>query len=145
MLLSHIKDQFDVVLGLAPFLVDSANDNSGSEQNGVALEISNVANLSVLIPVNIPLVTEGETVTIEARVEHSDESDSGFETYETLDSEVYTGTSEVTEFTDVLRYDVASFGAKKYVRVVVEVTLSATETDSCYAGVVVVKSGKDKV
>lgn len=145
MLLSHIKDQFDVVLGVAPLLVDNANANSGVAQNGDAIAVSNVANLSVLIPVNIPLVTDGETVTIEAKVEHSDASDSGFETLETLDTEVFTGTAEVTEYTDVLRYDVASFEAKAYVRVVLEVTLSATTTDSCYIGAVVVKSGKDKV
>jgi len=145
MLLSHIKDQFNAVLGLAPILVDNDNSNSGVAQNGSALEISNVAKLTILMPVNIPLVTNGETVTIAVEIEHSDVVDSGYETLETLDSKVYTGTSEVTSFTDLIRYDVDSSGAKKYVRVVVTVTLSAAATDSCYTGVAVVKSGKDKV
>ncbi len=135
---------------LNPEVVTTTGD--GSERNGTAIDRNALNSVALSAIVTIPYygaLAAAKTVTIKSNVQHSSVSSAGWADYNDKDNSTAntvtagsTATTAAQTPSGVLEYDVDLAAAKRYVRVQVTPTLSATATDTVdIAGVIVFGGG----
>lgn len=107
---------------------------SGTAVNGKAIDLQPISGhgLGLIVPVTLTMgagPNAADSALVEVKVQHSDSASSGFVDYKTLDSQTLTvGSGAGVHNQDVIYPRINLEGAKRYVRVVLEVTANAGNT-----------------
>lgn len=134
---TYIKNE----LGLAPISITAGDGDDGVAQEGPAVNRLDFYSAVVGVPVTSTLA-EGETATIEAEVQDSADGSTGWKDHgDAAEELVLTGDTGGSTETGIVELDVDLKAAKKYVRAVVTVTLSASETDTAGFAAIVALGG----
>lgn len=122
---------FDAIPGAA---VRPQALTSGSAVNGKAIDLLPISGhgLGLIVPITLTMgagPAAADSALVEVKIQHSDSSTTNFTDYKTLDSKsLVVGSGAGVHNQDVVYPRINLEGAKRYVRVVLEVTADAGNT-----------------
>lgn len=126
---------YDYIPGAA---VKPQSLTSGSAVNGKAIDLLPIAGhgLGLIVPISLTMgagPAADDSARVEVKIQHSDAAGSGFADYKTLDAQTLTVGAAGAHNQDVIYPRINLEGAKRYIRVVLEVTANVGNTGSISA------------
>lgn len=126
---------FDAIPGAA---VKPQSLTSGTAVNGKAIDLQPISGHGLGLITSVSLTmgagpAADDSALVEVKIQHSDSASSGYVDFKTLDSQTLTVGVAGAHNQDVIHPRINLEGAKRYVRVVLEVTANAANTGTISA------------